>query len=89
MTRHDPGKVVTDLAVTVALGGDGLPDVAMLRAEPQLFGLVASDPVVSRLVARLAADAPAAQRAIRSARAAARKRAWDLAGTPRLAQMVR
>jgi hypothetical protein len=40
----------------------------MLRAEPQLFGLVASDPVVSRLVARLAADAPAALRAIRSAR---------------------
>jgi hypothetical protein len=52
----------------------------MLRAEPQLFGLVASDPVVSRLVARLAADAPAALRAIRSARAAARERAWELAG---------
>ena len=79
-TVHDPGKVVTDLAVALALGGDCLADVAMLRAEPQLFGLVASDPVVSRLVARLAADAPAALRAIRSARAAARERAWELAG---------
>ena len=55
-----------------------------------LFGLVASDPVVSRLVARLAADAPAAAlRAIRSARAAARSGPGTWRGTPRLAQMVR
>jgi hypothetical protein len=52
----------------------------MLRAQPQLFGLVASDPVVSRLVTRLAADAPRALKAIRAARAAARNRAWGLAG---------
>jgi hypothetical protein len=51
-----------------------------LRAEPELFGLVASDPVVSRLVARLAGDAPAALKAIGAARAAARQRAWALAG---------
>ncbi len=77
---HSPGKMVTDLAVAVALGGDCLADVAMLRAQPELFGPVASDPVVSRLVARLAADAPRALKAIRAARAAARQRAWDLAG---------
>jgi hypothetical protein len=41
---------------------------------------VASDPVVSRLVAVLAADAPRALKAIRAARAAARERAWALAG---------
>lgn len=52
----------------------------MLRAEPALFGPVASDPVVSRLVSKLAADAPAALRAIRAARSAARERAWQLAG---------
>ena len=57
---HDPGKVIADLAVTLALGGDCLADVGMLRAEPQLFGPVASDPVVSRLVTRLAADGPRA-----------------------------
>jgi len=37
--------------------------------------------VTSRLVARLAGDAPAALTAIRTARAAARERAWQLAGT--------
>jgi hypothetical protein len=77
---HSPGKIITDLAVAVALGGDCLADVAILRAQPELAGPVASDPVVSRLVARLAADAPRALRAIRAARAAARQRAWDLAG---------
>jgi hypothetical protein len=54
---QDPGKIVADLAVTLALGGDCLADIAMLRAEPRLFGPVASDPVVSRLVSGLAADA--------------------------------
>ena len=77
---HSPGKILTDLAVALALGGDCLADVAMLRAQPELFGPVASDPVVSRLLARLAGDAPRALKAIRAARAAARTRAWDLAG---------
>ena len=77
---HDPGKIVADLAVTLALGGDCLADVAVLRAEPELFGPVASDPVISRLVSQLAGDAPRALKAIRAARAAARERAWALAG---------
>jgi hypothetical protein len=77
---HSPGKIIADLAVAVALGGDCLADVAMLRAQPELAGPVASDPVVSRLVTRLAADAPQALKAIRTARATARQRAWDLAG---------
>jgi hypothetical protein len=77
---HDPGKILTDLVVTLALGGDCLADIAVLRAQPQLCGPVASDPVVSRLIAALAADAPRALRAIRAARAAARDRAWALAG---------
>jgi Transposase DDE domain group 1 len=77
---HDPGKILTDLALAVALGGDCLADVAVLRAEPQLCGPVASDPVISRLIGALAADGPRALRAIRKARAAARERAWALAG---------
>jgi hypothetical protein len=77
---HSPGKIITDLVVALALGGDCLADVAMLRCQPELFGPVASDPVVSRLVARLAADAPRALGAIRGARAGARQRAWELAG---------
>jgi len=77
---HDPGRIVADLVVALALGGDCLADIAVLRAQPELAGSVASDPVVSRLVTALAADAPAALRAIRTARAAARERAWALAG---------
>ena len=77
---HDPGKIIADLAVALALGGDCLADVAVLREQPALFGPVASDPVISRLVSQLAADAPRALTAIRAARAAAREQAWDLAG---------
>jgi hypothetical protein len=77
---HDPGKIVADLATAVALGGDCLADIAVLREQPQLAGPVASDPVVSRLVSRLAADGPRALKAVRAARAAARERAWALAG---------
>ena len=47
---HDPGKVVADLAAALALGGDCLADIAVLREQPGLAGPVASDPVVSRLV---------------------------------------
>ncbi|PFG32386.1 IS1380 family transposase [Sanguibacter antarcticus] len=77
---HDPGKVIVDLAVALALGGDALADVAVLRAEPGVYGAVASDPTVSRTIAALAADAPAALAAINTARAAARSAAWRLAG---------
>jgi DDE family transposase len=77
---HDPGKIVADLAMTLALGGDCLADIAVLRSSPGLFGPVASDPTVSRLVTTLAAAGPKALRAIRAARAQARARAWTLAG---------
>jgi hypothetical protein len=77
---HDPGKIIADLAVALALGGDCLADVAVLREQPALFGPVASDPVISRLVGQLAREAPRALRAIRAARSAAREQAWDLAG---------
>jgi Transposase DDE domain group 1 len=77
---HDPAKIIADLVTTLALGGDCLADIGVLRSQPELAGPVASDPVVSRLVSALAADAPRALRAIRKARAAARERAWDLAG---------
>jgi Transposase DDE domain group 1 len=77
---HDPGKIVGDLAAALALGGDCLADIAVLREQPGLAGPVASDPVVSRLVRSLAGDGLRALAAIRAARAAARERAWALAG---------
>src|SRR5215210_7316472 len=70
LTRHDPGKVLLDLAISLAMGGDCLADIGQLRAHPQVFGPVASDPTVSRLIGTLAADAPAALAAINTARAA-------------------
>jgi hypothetical protein len=66
---HDPAKIVLDLAIAVALGGDAACDVAVLRAQPGVFGLVASDPTVSRLIARLAEDADTVLGAINMARA--------------------
>jgi len=66
LARHDPAKVL-DLAVALALGGDCLADVALLRAGPQLFGPVAAD--------------QRALTAIATAWATARARAWALAGT--------
>ncbi|WP_433204638.1 IS1380 family transposase [Nocardia sp. CA-107356] len=81
MAIHDPGKIVLDLAVTLAIGGDCAADLALLRAEPGVFGSVASDPTVSRTITALAADAPKVLAAIASARADARAQAWILAGS--------
>ena len=39
LARHDPAKVLVDLAIALALGGDAGRDVALLRAEPGLYGL--------------------------------------------------
>ncbi len=79
MAVHDPGKILLDLAVAVALGGDCLADINQVRADPAVFGSVASDPTVSRLICTLAADASAALSAINTARAAAREQAWTAA----------
>ena len=73
---HDPGKTVLDLAVTIALGGDCLADVAVLRAQPELFGAVASDPTISRLIEGLGDDSATVITAIRAARAGARAKVW-------------
>src|SRR4051812_19300967 len=40
---HDPGRVVRDLAVVVADGGDCLADLRSVRDQAALFGPVASD----------------------------------------------
>jgi Transposase DDE domain group 1 len=80
---HDPAKVLLDLAVAVALGGDCLADAAVVRAEPAVFGLVASDATISRAIAALARDArttDAVLAAVDEARAAARARVWRQAG---------
>jgi hypothetical protein len=80
LVRHEPGRVVRDLAVLLADGGDCLSDLGALRDQEVLFGPVASDATAYRCLERL--DASALAR-IRAARAAARARAWELGGAPR------
>lgn len=76
---HAPGKILLDVALAVALGGDCLADVEVLRAEPAMFGPVASDPTVSRLIHTLASGGKRALTAIRAARAQVREHVWSLA----------
>jgi len=73
---HEPGKSVLDVVVAIALGGDCLADAAVVRAQPELFGAVASDPTISRLIEALGEDPAAAIAAVRGARAAARATVW-------------
>src|SRR5690242_4339342 len=53
---HDPGKVLARPGDMVAIGGDCLADIAQVRSEAGVFGAVASDTTVSRLINTLAAD---------------------------------
>src|SRR5258708_35458347 len=62
---HDPGKIIADLAVPLALGGGRPADVPVVRAPPQPRRPVASRPVVSPPNAPLAAGPPRALEGIR------------------------
>ena len=78
---HDPGRVVRDLAVMLADGGDCLADLGAVRDQAPLFGAVASDSTAFRALDRIARD-PALLDALRAARARARERAWELGVRP-------
>ena len=81
LAQQDPAKVVVlDLAITLAVGGDAMSDIATVRAEPALYGAAASGPTVSRTITTLAADAEAALAAINQARQQARTTARGVAG---------
>lgn len=70
--EHDPANVVLVLAATLALGGDCLADVAVLRTALVVCEAVVSDPTVSSAMTALAAGAPAELAALKTDRAAAR-----------------
>jgi hypothetical protein len=78
-SAHDPGVVLTQLAVMLADGGDCLADIATLRQQPELFGAVGSDPTVWRVLDSIHS---LGLRNIASARAAARARAWAAGAAP-------
>jgi hypothetical protein len=79
--RHDPGRVVRDLAVMLADGGDCLADLRAVRDQQPLFGPVASDATAFRVIDALARDEDLL-RALRVARARARERAWKTGAAP-------
>ena len=71
--RHDPGRVLVDLAVAIADGAETISDIAVLADQPTLFGPVASDSTCWRLLEALD------QRqlgVVAGARARAREAAW-------------
>ena len=79
--RHDPGRVIRDLAVMLADGGDCLSDLCAVRDQEPLFGPVASNSTAFRLIDRIAGE-PGVLDALRGARARARERAWELGVRP-------
>jgi hypothetical protein len=77
---HDPGRVVRDLAVMLADGGDALCDLRALRDQPALFGQVASDSTAWRVIDDVCEHG--LLDALRVARATARERAFKLGARP-------
>jgi hypothetical protein len=78
---HDPGRVVRDLAVMLADGGDCLADLGAVRDQDALFGAVASDSTAFRVLDRIAST-PGLLDALADAHARAREHVWSLTGAP-------
>jgi DDE family transposase len=78
---HDPGRVIRDLAVMLADGGECVSDLGGVRDREALFGPVASDSTAFRVIGRIAAE-PGLLEALRAAHARARERFWKLDGAP-------
>jgi Transposase DDE domain group 1 len=78
---HDPGRVIRDLAVMLADGGEALSDLAAVREQAPLFGAVASDSTAYRVISQIARD-PELVEALGAAHAKAREQAWSLGVGP-------
>jgi len=76
---HDPGVVLTHLAVAIADGADCLSKLSVLRNQEALFGPVASHPTAWRAVEAVTGRE---LRGIDSARATARAVIWAAGGAP-------
>jgi hypothetical protein len=71
---HDRGRLLAQVAVMLAGGGECIADMAALRDQPGLFGDVASGPTIWRAVAGIDA---AVLDSLRLARAEARAMVWE------------
>jgi hypothetical protein len=78
-SAHDPGRVLRDVAVMLADGGDCVTDLDAYRGQERLFGARASETTTHRVLKSI--DEQLLDR-IRAARAAARARVWDAGARP-------
>ena len=72
---HDRGRVLADVAVMIADGGEAIADIDVLRHQAPLLGAVASAPTVWRTLSGLTA---ARLGRVAKARARVRRRVWSL-----------
>ena len=79
--RHDPGKVVRDLVLTLADGGDALRHMKTLEGQPELFGEIASAATANRTITALA-ERELVIEELAAAMRAARQRVWEAGGAP-------
>lgn len=79
-SAHDPGVVLRDLVVSIADGGDCVSDLGVLAGQEALFGEMASQSTVHRIIKSTDASL---METIRAARAKARERAWKAGAGPR------
>ena len=78
-SAHDPGRVLRDVAVMLADGGDCVSDIDAYRGQERLFGARASETTTHRVLK--AVDEQLLDR-VRAGRAAARARVWDAGARP-------
>ena len=78
---HDPGRLVRDLAVMLADGGDCLADLGAVRDQDALFGAVASDSTAFGVIDQIACT-PGLRDALADAHARAREHVWKQTGAP-------
>jgi hypothetical protein len=78
-SAHDPGRVLRDVAVMLADGGDCVTDTGAYRGQERLFGARASETTTHRVLKSVDAQLLAQ---IRAARAKARSRVWDAGARP-------
>ncbi len=71
---HDRGRVLVDVAVLIAGGGEAIADIDVLRHQGEVLGSVASAPTVWRALDEVT---PAAAKRIDKARAKVRAHVWS------------
>lgn len=83
--RHDAGRTLAQMVLALADGATCLSDLAAVRAQPAMFGTVASEATVWRTFDHVGS---VELRAIAAARAAARAKAWAAGAGPAGDEMI-